>query len=173
MSQLSFASFFDQAREAAPLTPAKPVLPTVNAQPVPHRMMTIDQARRQFISVFRDTARSLRRWEVFSDFITLAASELDMARIRTPENIEQSRKICAKYSESDISNLHTLFCLMVCALEAKFHDFLGAIFMELELGDDIMLVLIGGDIRPRVIDALQSLVGTIKNECVSEVEREA
>ena len=136
MSQLSFASFFDQAREAAPLTPAKPVLPTVNAQPIPHRMMTIDQARRQFISVFRDTARSLRRWEVFSDFITLAASELDMARIRTPENIEQSRKICAKYSESDISNLHTLFCLMVCALEAKFHDFLGAIFMELELGDD-------------------------------------
>ncbi|MFB4798032.1 SAM-dependent DNA methyltransferase, partial [Enterobacter hormaechei subsp. steigerwaltii] len=84
MSQLSFASFFDQAREAAPLTPAKPVLPTVNAQPILHRMMTIDQARRQFISVFRDTARSLRRWEVFSDFITLAASELDMARIRTP-----------------------------------------------------------------------------------------
>ena len=43
---------------------------------------------------------------------------------------------------------------------------------ELALGDDIMLVLIGGDIRPRVIDALQQLVGTIKNECVSEVERE-
>ncbi|MFR7669503.1 MAG: hypothetical protein ACLU0O_00745 [Collinsella sp.] len=37
-------------------------------------------------------------------------------------------------------------------------------------GDDIMLVLIGGDIRPHVVDALQSLVGTIKNECVSEVE---
>lgn len=44
---------------------------------------------------------------------------------------------------------------------------------ELELGDDIMLVLIGGDIRPRVVDALQSLVGTIKNECVSEVEKPA
>ncbi|WP_423241945.1 N-6 DNA methylase [Pantoea agglomerans] len=103
---------------------------------MPRRMLTTDEARRRFISVFRDTARSLRRWEVFSDFITLAASELDMARIRTPENIEQSRKICAKYSGSDLSNLHALFCLMVCALEAKFHDFLGAIFMELELGDD-------------------------------------
>lgn len=99
-------------------------------------MMTIEEARRQFVSVFMDTARNLRRWEVFSDFITLAASELDMARIRTPENIERSREICAKYGASDISNLHTLFCLMVCALEAKFHDFLGAIFMELELGDD-------------------------------------
>lgn len=137
MSQLSFASFFDQAKEAAPVTPVKPALPAVNAQTMPRRMMSIEDARRQFVSVFRDTARNLRRWEVFSDFITLAASELDMARIRTPENIERSREICAKYSESDISNMHELFGLMICALEAKFHDFLGAIFMELELGDDM------------------------------------
>ena len=41
---------------------------------------------------------------------------------------------------------------------------------QLEMGDDIMYVLIGGDIRPRVVDALQYLVGRIKNECV--VERE-
>ena len=41
---------------------------------------------------------------------------------------------------------------------------------ELELGDDIMLVLVGGDIRPHVIDALQTLVGTIKKECVREQE---
>ena len=41
---------------------------------------------------------------------------------------------------------------------------------ELSLGDDIMLVLVGGDIRPHVIDALQYLVGRIKNECVSEQE---
>ena len=42
---------------------------------------------------------------------------------------------------------------------------------ELAVGDDIMLVLIGGDIRPRVIDALQFLVGKIKNDCVSEIEK--
>lgn len=41
---------------------------------------------------------------------------------------------------------------------------------ELRLGDDIMLVLIGGDIRPHVVDALQYLVGRIKNECVQERE---
>lgn len=44
---------------------------------------------------------------------------------------------------------------------------------ELAVGDDIMLVLVGGDIRPHVIDALQTLVGTLKNECVTEVERSA
>ena len=42
---------------------------------------------------------------------------------------------------------------------------------KITLGDDIMYVLIGGDIRPHVIDALQFLVGKIKNECVSEIEQ--
>ena len=40
----------------------------------------------------------------------------------------------------------------------------------LSVGDDIMYVLIGGDIRPRVVDALQYLVGRVKNECVMEKE---
>lgn len=41
---------------------------------------------------------------------------------------------------------------------------------ELRVGDDIMLVLVGGDIRPHVIDALQALVGEIKQNCVTETE---
>ena len=41
---------------------------------------------------------------------------------------------------------------------------------ELTMGDDIMYVLIGGDIRPRVVDCLQYLVGRLKNECVVEKE---
>ncbi len=41
---------------------------------------------------------------------------------------------------------------------------------ELQVGDDIMLVLVGGDIRPHVIDALQALVGEIKTRCVAEKE---
>jgi len=41
---------------------------------------------------------------------------------------------------------------------------------ELKVGDDIMFVLIGGDIRPHVVDGLQYLVGRIKEECVTESE---
>ncbi|MFR5342651.1 MAG: molybdenum cofactor biosynthesis protein MoaE [Clostridium sp.] len=41
---------------------------------------------------------------------------------------------------------------------------------QLEVGDNIMLVLVGGDIRPHVVDALQSLVGELKNHCVKEEE---
>lgn len=41
---------------------------------------------------------------------------------------------------------------------------------RLQAGDDIMYVLIGGDIRPHVMDALDYLVGRIKAECVYEQE---
>ena len=125
MSQLSFESLF-LADQADPQ-------PQASARA---RMLSPAEARKQFASVFRQTAKNMRRSEVFSDFITLAASELDMARIRTPESMEHCRKICARYEATDIANMQEMFCLMVCALEAKFHDFLGAIFMELELGDN-------------------------------------
>lgn len=41
---------------------------------------------------------------------------------------------------------------------------------HLDVGDDIMYVLVGGDIRPNVIEALTALVGMIKSEVVTEVE---
>ncbi len=41
----------------------------------------------------------------------------------------------------------------------------------LELGDDIMYVMVGGDIRPHVIEALEFLVEKIKSECVTEIEQ--
>ncbi|MCR5420547.1 MAG: molybdenum cofactor biosynthesis protein MoaE [Lachnospiraceae bacterium] len=41
---------------------------------------------------------------------------------------------------------------------------------KLQVGDDIMMVLVGGDIRPNVVEALQFLVGKIKEECVIEKE---
>ncbi len=41
----------------------------------------------------------------------------------------------------------------------------------LNVGDDIMYVMVGGDIRPHVIDGLQFLVEKIKTECVTEIEQ--
>ncbi|WP_045449983.1 N-6 DNA methylase [Citrobacter sp. S-77] len=136
MSQLSFVDAFNMSREG---TGSKNVIQ--NAQsgseyPAPQRVISAQYSRNRFLSVFKSTARHLRRWEVFSDFLSLVASELDIARIRTPESMEHCRKICARYEATDIANMQEMFCLMVCALEAKFHDFLGAIFMELELGDN-------------------------------------
>ena len=43
----------------------------------------------------------------------------------------------------------------------------------LQVGDDIMYVLVGGDIRPHVIDGLQFLVEKVKTECVVEIEKKS
>lgn len=127
MSQLSFESLFlaDQVTPQ-PLTSA------------PARMLSPAEARKQFASVFRHTANNMRRSEVFRDFITLAASELDMARIRSPENIENSRRICGRYQPDDTDAMKRLFCLLVEGLAGEIHDFLGALYMEQELGADEM-----------------------------------
>ncbi len=41
---------------------------------------------------------------------------------------------------------------------------------QLKVGDDMMLVLVGGDIRPHVTRALEFLVGELKEHCVTETE---
>ncbi len=98
MSQLSFADVFNMAREAADNSPViQAGQQIVKRCP---RFSAYDEraaSRSRFIRVFKDKpGRHLGRWEVFSDFLSLAASELDMARIRTPESMEHCRKICAR-----------------------------------------------------------------------------
>ena len=41
---------------------------------------------------------------------------------------------------------------------------------NLAVGDDIMQVLVGGDIRSRTVAALEYLVARLKNQCVTETE---
>lgn len=40
----------------------------------------------------------------------------------------------------------------------------------LQVGDDIMFVLVGGDTRPHTVAALEALVQTLKTVCVKEEE---
>lgn len=44
---------------------------------------------------------------------------------------------------------------------------------QLSVGDDLMLVLVGGDTRPHTVDALQALVERLKTQCVTETEQYA
>lgn len=41
---------------------------------------------------------------------------------------------------------------------------------RLNIGDDIMYVMVGGDIRPKVIGGLEFLIGFLKEECSSVTE---
>ncbi len=56
------------------------------------------------------------------------------------------------------------------AMEGIYHVRLWLARGRLKVGDDIMCVLIGGDIRPHVADAMQHLLDRVKNDCVREIE---
>jgi len=155
MSQLSLESLFlSDLPDPQPATSA------------PVRMLTAAEARKQFASVFRHTAPYMRRSEVFRDFITLAASDLDMARIRSPENIENSRRIYGRYKPDDIDAMKQLFCLLVEGLAGEFHDFLGTLYMEHALGADEM----GQYFSPSSISRL--MAGLLMPGAVDTIKRE-
>ena len=95
--------------------------------------------------------------------------------------VRQSAKAKVRYGEENTKDvIGMLFSYdgeMVDAVIADTYKMDGIYYIkvwlnegELAMGDDIMYALIGGDIRPRVVDALQYLVGRIKNECVVEKE---
>lgn len=155
MSQLSFESLF--------LADQTDPQPRVSA---PVRVLSPAEARKQFASVFRQTAKYMRRSEVFRDFITLVASGLDIARIRSPENIENSRRICERYQPDDLDAMRHLYCLLVEGLAGEMHDFLGALYMEHELGADEM----GQYFSPSSISRL--LAGLLMPGAEEKIKRE-
>lgn len=95
--------------------------------------------------VVRETAKAQVRENIASSAVTGMAFSYDRKKVEAALH--------------DAGKLPGIYYIRVWLAEGR-----------LSVGDDIMLVLIGGDIRPRVIDALQTLVGEIKNHCVMEQE---
>ena len=93
----------------------------------------------------------------------------ETARAKVRQGAEDTAPVTGMYFDYDPEKLEAAVTA-ARALPGIYHVRVWLNRGELSLGDDIMLVLIGGDIRPRVIDALNFLVGKIKSECVVEKE---
>ena len=102
-------------------------------------------------------------------YLTHNGTVRQTAKAKVRENAEDTKPVTGMVFSYDAAKVE--------AVIADTHKLDGIYYVKvwlnegrLELGDDIMYALIGGDIRPRVVDALQYLVGRIKNECVTETE---
>ncbi|GKW23115.1 hypothetical protein PEC311524_07090 [Pectobacterium carotovorum subsp. carotovorum] len=104
-------------------------LPWVRNQgrPNPHRAT--------FIRQFQEIAPYENRWTVFSDFIHMSAAALHN-RCHFVQEIEDDylRRI-KRYKKADQPRFQVLFNTLVEGMEFSAADFLGSVFMELELGD--------------------------------------
>ena len=91
------------------------------------------------------------------------------AKARVRDGAEDTRPVTGMRFSYDEEKLQTIVA-EARALEGIFYVRVWLNEGTLQTGDDIMYALVGGDIRPRVVDCLQYLVGRIKNECVTEEE---
>lgn len=91
------------------------------------------------------------------------------SRAQVRHNAEGEKPVTGMIFSYDQAKLDEIVAATL-AMDGIFHVRVWLNEGELEVGDDIMYVLIGGDIRPRVVDALQYLVGRVKSEAVTETE---
>lgn len=92
----------------------------------------------EFMSVFRSIARNKNRYEVWRDFVSMAGISYQNVILKDPD-IEQSYlDIAGRYSKEDINQFPKLLAHVTMALEQKPQDFLGQVFMELEISSKEM-----------------------------------
>jgi len=91
--------------------------------------------KKQFLSIFNETARYHHRHKVFRDFITLASVSIHN-NILFDERLEQEymETVC-QYEAEDTERMARLLAEVVMGLEAGSCDFLGSLYMSLELGE--------------------------------------
>ncbi|EII6717612.1 DUF1738 domain-containing protein [Salmonella enterica] len=89
----------------------------------------------RFVSLFNQTAPDENRWQVFSDFVHMAACSLYNALHRDEAFEADYMQRVGRYSREDANNMSSLLAEVIQGLEFCPTDFLGQIFMNLELGN--------------------------------------
>lgn len=93
---------------------------------------------KEFIALFKSIAPHYRRSEVYYDFITIIGLEfyLILYGVQADETLKQRYQTAVShYTEEEKQELVRLSVILVEALGHKSYDFLGSVFMGLELGD--------------------------------------
>ncbi|AXF77440.1 N-6 DNA methylase [Erwinia tracheiphila] len=88
-----------------------------------------------FLSLFNQTARYYPRHRVFEDFISCSVIAFQNGLQFCDKREQKYLKIVAGYKKPDAMNLAGLLAHLVNGLEETQCDFLGQVFMQLELGD--------------------------------------
>lgn len=98
-----------------------------------------NQHQKEIARIFDCICGKFSRWEVWSDFITLSAisvsNTVDLSNMEERENTYLT--IASKYKQSELNLMTTMFAEIINGIdENPEQDFLGELYMRLELGND-------------------------------------
>ena len=100
------------------------------------RVIARGEAHREFIKLFDGLCRTHARWQVWQDLILMTAAAISNAvdSVHRDQRERQYMEAIKRYSSEEAQIFPELFALLVMALDANpFQDFLGDLFMQLEL----------------------------------------
>lgn len=92
----------------------------------------------EFISLFNQTARYHHRYEVFRDFVQMAACAVHNQVAFSQSLEDEYLGLAKRYERADLDRMGKLLGILRCGLGLQqpiYGDMLGKIFMSLELGD--------------------------------------
>ena len=91
---------------------------------------------KEFDTIFMDMARYRSRWEVFSDFLSMASISFSNAALFNQEREDKYLAIAARYTAEELNKFARLIAITMLALNKQHGDFLGEVFMRNQLGND-------------------------------------
>ena len=92
-----------------------------------------DAALADFKKTFRELAPYKHRYEVFKDFVTMAACSLHNAVHKDETREQEYLRIIGQYKPDDQKAFPKLLAQLVAALDEEPRDVLGPLYMELEI----------------------------------------
>lgn len=87
----------------------------------------------EFKKVFNEIAYTQSRFAVFSDFVVMSGISIQNSIIKCPVLEQEYLTIVSKYKKDDVIKMSHLLGCVVNGLSYGFCDFLGSVFMELEI----------------------------------------
>lgn len=94
-----------------------------------------DAAVADFKKTFRELAPYKHRYEVFKDFVTMAACSLHNSVWKEPTREEEYLRIIGGYKKPDQEAFPKLLAQLIAALDSEPRDVLGPLYMELEIAN--------------------------------------
>ncbi len=91
---------------------------------------------KEFISKLSNLDRSRNNLTVFKDFLTLSTCSLAQPIYRSEELEQKYLETIKKYTKEQAEDFSKLLALLVMGLEEKYQDFLGQVYMGLNLGNN-------------------------------------
>lgn len=123
-----------------PVSPTpKPLNPSPPVKPKPEKPVKKVDSRKEFLRIFKQLTYRHNSWNVWQDFVVMAACALSNPVDKEHYDGREAlyMKTIKRYSKQEQSLFPELFAQTVMALEDNpEQDFLGGIFMELNLGND-------------------------------------